>query len=246
MFKYCPNIYTAHFDDDVVNEAIQHAKDEFPNECCGAISEGKYIKFKNEADNIEASFEIKDDLWYELYKNGKIDCLVHSHNDFNEASVLDQEQQHSLDIPSMIINLRHKSLMDCIVFGCDEPAPLYGRPFFFGAFDCISVVRDYILQEYDFKITYPPHELDFWMKQKNLFEETSVANKPFYEVEIKDIKKNDILLYNINGSRYINHLAVCISDKGEVLHHIYNTVSGTYPIYFQRKYLSKVMRYKND
>jgi hypothetical protein len=68
----------------------------------------------------------------------------------------------------------------------------------------------------------------------------------FYEVPIKDIKKHDILLYNIDGAKYINHVAVVTSDRGEVLHHIIRNVSGIYPINYNRKYLRKVMRYKND
>jgi len=123
-FKYCPNIYIGNLNEEVVDEAIEHAKEEFPNECCGIISEDKYIKFKNDSETPEESFEITDLLYYDLYVDNKIDCIVHSHNDSNRASKVDQIQQKEIDLPFMIINLRNRSLMDCIVFGEKEHAPL--------------------------------------------------------------------------------------------------------------------------
>ncbi len=246
MFKYCPNIYTGSLDGRNVNAAINHAKEEFPNESCGIISEGKYIKFKNESETPEESFEIKDDLYYELYINEKVECIVHSHNDSNRASKMDQIQQKEIDVPFLIINLRNRSLMDCIVFGEKEPAPLEGRPFFWGALDCTTLAADWVKQIYDFQIEYPPHDFYFCIKQVDLFETYLREDTPFYEVDIKDKKPGDILLYNIDGSRFINHIAVYLSDNGEVLHHMYNNISGRYPFNFNRKYLRKVMRFDND
>ena len=246
IFKYNPNIYIDDLDQKCIDDAINHAKYEFPKESCGAIISGKYIKFENKAEDPFNNFIIDDDNFYIEYQKGNIECLVHSHNDSNEASLLDQQQQRELDIPSLIINLRNRSLMDCIIFGCDEHAPLLDRPFFWGIFDCVSLVSDYILDEFDFKIEFPVHEFGFWGKGEHPFEDYLDGEHPFKEMEIKDIRKHDILLYNIDGCRYINHIAVVISDNGEVLHHILNNKSGTYPINFNRRYLKRVMRYKND
>lgn len=246
MFSYNPNIYTSNFDKRCVNAAINHAKEEYPNESCGAIIEGHYIRFENKAEDTLNDFIIDDDNFSTEYMNNNVECLIHSHNDSAEASLLDQQQQIKLDIPSMIINLRNRSLMDCIVFGCKEHAPLYDRPFFWGFFDCVSLVSDYILDEFNFKIEFPVHEFGFWGKGEHPFEDYLDGEHPFIEVPIKDIKKHDILLYNIDGSRYINHIAVVTSDNGEVLHHMIYNVSGTYPINFNRRYLRKVMRFKEQ
>lgn len=244
-FTYNPNTYTANLDKRCVNAAINHAKKEFPKEACGAIIDKHYVKFDNEHDDPENAFEIKDDKFFKAYINEEVECLVHSHNDFNQASLLDQEQQRELDLPSLIINLRQRSLMDCIVFGNTLPiAPLIGRPFFYGAFDCIALVYDYIRLNLNLSIPNPPREWAFWAKGVSMFEKHLTEQTiPFYEVPIKAMKAGDILLYTINGSKYINHIAVLMNDKGEVLHHIYNTVSGSYPINFNRKYLRKIMRF---
>jgi proteasome lid subunit RPN8/RPN11 len=245
MYKYCPNIYTADLDMRCVNAAINHAVDEFPNESCGAIINNHYIRFKNEAEDPLKEFIFDDDTWHVAYINGEVECLVHSHNDFNQASLPDQLQQRELCVPSMIINLRHKSLMDCIVFGDELPiAPLDGRPFFYGAFDCIALIYDYLRLNLNISIPSPPREWAFWMKGVSMFEEhLSTSKIPFYEIEFDEMRKDDVLLYNINGTKYINHIGILKTDRGEVYHHIYNTISGTYPINFNRKYLRKAMRF---
>jgi len=246
MFKYCPNIYTGTLDDKCVEDAIQHARDEFPNEACGAIINGEYVKFKNESETPELSFEIKDDLFFVEYINKNVECLVHSHNDSNQASFVDQVQQKELDLPSLIINLKNKSLMDCIVFGEKELAPIEGRPFFWGAFDCVTCVSDYLINKFGVGIDYPPHEMGFWGKQKTYFESYIEGDDKFMWVSPDDLKVGDMLLYNIDGSRHINHIGVYVNENGQVLHHMYNNISGLYPINFNKKYLRKAWRLRND
>jgi proteasome lid subunit RPN8/RPN11 len=246
MFSYNPNIYIANFKQQPIDDAIKHAYEEFPRESCGAIIDGSYVKFKNMSDNPLEAFEIQDEDFFLAYMNGSVDCIVHSHNDFNQASLVDQVQQRELDIPSLIINLRNRSLMDCIVFGSNHDANLIGRPFFYGAFDCISMVDDYIFDIFNVHIPHPPHEWAFWMKNKSFFEPAMDETIPFEEVPLTEIKKNDILLYNIDGTKYINHIAVMMSDTYEVYHHMFGTTSGSYPITFVRKYLRTVMRFNGE
>jgi proteasome lid subunit RPN8/RPN11 len=244
MFSYNPNIYIGALPQAAVDAAVAHAKEQFPLESCGAIIAGAYVPFVNASENPENSFAITDPLWFELYMDGSIDCLVHSHNDYNMASLLDQQQQRELDLPSLIINLRQRSLMDCIVFGETVPAPLEGRPFFYGAFDCISLVGDYLVSVDRNPLPNPPHEWEFWARGERVFEDIieSDASLNLKEVPAKDFRDGDILLYNMFGTRYINHIAVVCGNNGEVLHHMYRHISGRYPINYCRQYLIKVMR----
>ena len=246
MFSYNPNIYIGSLPQAAVDAAIVHAKEQFPRESCGAIIQGDYVPFANVSDKPENSFEIKDEQWFEQYIGGNIDCIVHSHNDFNTASVLDQQQQRELDLPSLIINLRNRSLMDCIVFGEETPAPLEGRPFFYGAFDCISLVSDYLVSVGRKALPNPPHEWEFWAKGERVFEEIIESDKSLNlkEVPTKDFMDGDILLYNMFGTSHINHIGGVTGGNGEVLHHFYRNISGRYPINYGRQYLVKVMRIK--
>lgn len=243
IYQYNPNIYIGNLNKDTVNDAIDHAVNMFPNESCGAIIDNKYISFKNESETPESSFQIKDDLWFTYYINDKIDCIVHSHNDCNRASLVDQQQQQELCIPSLIINLKDNLLCDCIVFGENSIAPLDARPFFYGAFDCFSLVRDFLKLKYSVEIPNPPHKWEFWAYGDDVVERTlNDTSLPFIDVGLpKSYELGDVLLYKHGGTKHINHMGV-YCDNGMVFHHVLNNISGKYPIMFMRKYLYKVMR----
>lgn len=243
-FSYNPNIYISNLNKDAVQAAMSHAKAEFPDEACGAIIKGKYLPFENTVEDKANAFEISADAWFVHYTAGDVDCLVHSHNDFNKASVLDQVQQKELDIPSLIINLRQKSVIDCIVFGCEEIAPLFGRPFFYGAFDCISLVNDFVRQEFDIVLPNPAHDWEFWLHGESPLEDFLAQdnNKTVYEIPVTEARRGDILFYNMYGTRYYNHMAAVYEDNMTILHHLDGHISGKYPINYARKYLRKVMR----
>lgn len=247
MFTYNPNIYTGSLKKDAVQKAIEYCRKQLPNEGCGAIIHGKFVSFENKAETPENSFEIHDDAWYLHYMADEIDCLVHSHNNCNRATFIDQEQQQKMDIPWLIINFYQGAVRDCIVFGEKKSAPLLGRPFFYGAFDCFTLLRDYMLEQ-DIKLPNPPHHWEFWADGDPVFENV-IENNP--DMPLKTVsesippggfKVGDVLLYSVQGTRYINHVGVVYGDSLEVLHHVSGRISGLYPINFFRKYLRRVMR----
>jgi proteasome lid subunit RPN8/RPN11 len=236
-FSYNPNTYTADLSPQVVADAQAHALECFPNESCGAVIRDRYIRFENESTEPDHHFIITDPAWYVSYENDEVTCIVHSHNNCNYASVPDQAQQQELDIPSMIINVQDNVIKDCIVFG-GKPAPLLDRPFFYGAFDCLALASDYLLATKGQPLQNPLREWEFWARAEPVFE-TDLANNteiPLVAASIKDIQDGDVLFYNIGGTKYINHIGVSCGN-GEVLHHFFNRISGTYPLTYFRKYL---------
>ena len=247
IFQYNPNVYIGSQNEAAVQEAIAHARAQFPLESCGAIVNDTYVAFENAAENPETEFLIDDPAWYDFYSAGCVDCIVHSHNDYNMASVVDQAQQKKLVLPSLIINLRQGSVMDCIVFGEDDPAPLVDRPFFYGAFDCLSLTADYMQDRHGVTLPNPPHEWEFWARGEAVFEEAIAGEPslPFVEVSASGrLQRDDLLLYAMAGTRCINHIGVVCSDRGEVLHHFYNRLSGIFPVGYNRKHIRKVLRLK--
>ena len=237
-FSYAPNKYLGNIDLAATEHAIQHAKACWPFEACGAIVNDVFIPFDNVAEDPTRDFQISDPAYFDFYEGGMVECLVHSHIDNNAASVLDQNQQRCTDIPWMIINLRQRSVMDCIVFGESSPPPIYGRPFFFGALDCLTLTRDYILVETGFEIPTPAHEFEFFMRGKSDLE---TMDLPMAEVHDKSLEKNDIMLYDVGGFGCINHIGVYLG-AGEVLHHFLNRVSGSYPVTYGRNSFIKSLR----
>lgn len=246
-FKYNPNIYSGDLDPVAVHDAIEHARAEFPLESCGAIIDDVYVPFVNTSHTPEAFFVVSDPVWFRAYTEGRVDCIVHSHNDVNRASLSDQQHQQELQVPSLIINLRNKSVIDCIVFGLEKEAPLEGRPFFYGAFDCFSLVRDYLKLEHNAVLPTPPHEWEFWVRGENPVEQMIHDDKTLPLTMLPQIPPSynigDVLLYKDGGTKHINHMGV-VCGAGLVLHHTQRRISGKFPITYIRKYLTNVMRLK--
>lgn len=246
MFSYRPNIYTGKLPQPAVDAAIAHAISESPEiESCGAVIKGKYVPFENVAceDRVD-SFEIADLYWFLSYMNDDVDCIVHSHQNYNKATPYDLQRQQALDIPSLIINLKDRRLQDCILFGEEDRPPLMGRPFFYGAFDCLTLTSDHLQETLGIVLPNPPREWEFWANAENIFESAISENTevPIKEVGLDDMEINDILLYNINGTKYANHIAVLYNTDFEVLHHFHRGISGKFPLSYHRSYLQKVYR----
>lgn len=246
MFQYNPYIYNPGFDKRCINAAIRHAREDWPNEACGAIIDGHYKRFDNKAPDKSNSFLINDPHFNQAYIDGKVKVVIHSHNDWDKASVEDQEQQKALEVPFGIINLKHKSIQHITFWGDSLPiAPLEGRFFFYGAgFDCIGLVRDYVFKTTGYRPPSPSHEWAFWLKGKSYFEEHIYGNDmPYYFIDLEDVKPGDVLLYNLMGTKYINHCGIFLNTRGEVLHHFHNQLSGRKPMSFERRYLKAAMRH---
>lgn len=233
------------FDKRNINAAINHAREEWPNESCGAIINGHYVRFRNDAIDKENNFLIRDNIFDKAYLDGKVECVIHSHNNYPRASKEDQQQQKELDIPFGIINLKNKSVTHVVFWGDSLPIePLEGRPFFYGVWDCIRLVRDWVYINTGYRTPNPSHEWAFWMKGKSYFEEHIEGDTmPYYFIDLDKIQPGDILLYNLLGTKYINHCGIYLNNNGEVLHHFANQLSGRYPITYERKYLIKAMRH---
>jgi len=246
-FKYLPNIYTGSLNPSAVLKAMQHARDEYPCEACGAIVDDHYIPFWNQSVDSSSCFVIDDPEYFKLYTDGQIQALHHSHNDWPRATKIDQAQQIETDIPWLITNLRKGSVVDCILLDPSNPPPLMDRPFFYGIFDCMSLVHDFILQERGIDLPAHPHDWEFWINGETVFEDAIDEIKDIFEV-VKDnnLKRGDLLLYNIGGLKSVNHIGVVYEDNNLVLHHFLNRLSGVYPINIERRYLlsDKILRIK--
>lgn len=230
--------------DNCVPAAIDHAKTCWPNEACGAVIDGVFIPFENRAADPGQTFLIQDGAFDEAYRQGRVQCVIHSHNDYPHASQEDQQQQQALDVPFGIINMRNKSVMHVVFWGRDLPRePLVGRQFFFGVWDCFAVVRDFIRERFRVVAPDPPREFGFWFREERIFEQfMGPGQLPFRQVDLRDLRPDDILFYGRNGTRNINHCAV-MRDNGLALHHFQNQISREFPAVYEREYLYMAMRF---
>lgn len=237
------------FDQDLINQAIQHAKEVFPEESCGAVIDNKYERFANRADDKINSFRIEDKHFEDMYRNERIQCVIHSHNDdaVSQATKEDQAAQQELDIPFGIIDMRGGAPIHVVFWGDSLPIePLLGRPFFYGVWDCFGIVRDYIRKNTEWTPPNTPHKWEFWLENISLFEDAiNKKSLPYDYIDIKDSKLGDVYLYSIHHHKYINHCGIYLGN-GQVMHHLPKYKSCKYPISWQRQYLRSVLRHNPE
>lgn len=226
--------------DTTIAHMISHAESEFPNECCGVVVDGQYIKFNNDSDDPENSFLINNLQFYRYYESGRIQYLVHSHNNKDHASALDRMKSDELELPSIIINVRDGKFAE--LFYLRVPTPLIGRPFRFGCWDCLQLVYDYYKQQYNIKLPNPPRDISFLENNHKFFEEYLHELTQFKIVEIDNLQEDDILFYAAGGR--IIHVGVYLNED-KCLHHWLNRTSDYFPLSYKQQNLKFAMRLKN-
>jgi len=229
------NQYT-HYNEQAMKDAIEHCRLCLPDEGCGIFVENKFIPYENKSPDKSNSFMISDNLFNQYYMDNKIQVIIHSHNDYPHASKQDLIQQREIEIPFGIINFRKGGCEHFIFFGKGIARdPLMRRPFFFGVFDCLTLVKDYSYKWSGVDIPDPPRDLNYW-KDEPLFEEAvSDVNYPVNFININKTKENDFIFYKFD-SKYINHVGV-ILPNGRILHHFINRVSCTLPKSYHQQHI---------
>lgn len=235
------------FNKNSIKAAIRHAYDEFPNESCGAILNGKYVRFENRAEDPSSNFLIQDSHFARAYAADAVDCVIHSHNDHNMASFEDQRQQLELGVPFGIINLGVNRPQHVVFWGDTLPIePIEGRDFFYGVWDCFALVRDYVRINTEWTPPNPPRSWDFWNEGVSMFEEhINKKTMPYQFVEIKDTIPGDVLLYSVHHRKYINHCGILV-EGDKVIHHLPKHKSQKFQMSYLRPYLKAAMRHNPD
>jgi len=229
-----------HFDHKLINQAVEYCRSQLPYEACGIFTDDEFIPYENVAEDRLTSFRIEEDL----YSNDEVKCIIHSHNDSPACSYRDKENQQNMGIPYGIINFKDEITKHVIFFGDTlEIEPLKGRPYFWAAFDCLTLVRDYYRINYDILLPDPPKKWGFWEDDIPMFEGFLKDSKQIHIIELHEAEEGDILLYNSVG-KYINHCGILL-DGGLALHQFVNRLSATYPIKIFRDSLHSIYRRTN-
>lgn len=232
----------------------KHVLESWPNESAGVICENsaEYIRLENAANDPRIAVKIRGSELFEVTeKYGKVQIFLHSH-----AYECDQyggfkyppQWPSSQDTKSFIEG-------DVDVFGivaCDGEGfsqevwldknhhdPLIGRPFIHFKNDCYSSIRDWYKTQ-NIELKDYPRSMFWWENGENMYDE-NFADAGFVEVD-GDPLKGDVYLFKIN-SPVTNHGAVITDDKGTVLHHLVNRLSGVDKIHRWRRYIVKHLRY---
>ena len=218
----------------ILNESIKtsilkHALTEqtYNRECCGVLYRAensvKYASCRNIASS-STEFVLHPLDYARIEDAGDILGIVHSHiNDSPEPSTFDREEAEKSGLPWHIVSLPDKTFYS---FKPDSHhAPLVGRQFSRGYLDCFALCRDYYNYELGIALKDVARtDEDWWDIGESLLLDHF---KDFGFGQVYDLKKNDILLMNIE-SDVPNHLAVYTGDE-KILHHLGNRLSKTDP-----------------
>lgn len=237
----------------VLTAAAKHARKLYPEESCGLVVGGRYIRCTNEALPPEqhvdkpgcgcrlCSFVISNDTYLE-HADG-LQMVVHSHpNGPSHPSKADMQAQEASGVTWAIIPLDEAREGAPVIWGGDTPvAPLIGRAFIHGVHDCYSLIRDvfalgrYALAEQGIDgWPYAPVELpvyprddQWWQDGEDNFYEEKPAEIGFRVISASEARAGDVFLCRVRSDK-LNHGGVLV-DQHLILHHLPNRLSRREP-----------------
>ncbi len=235
------------FSDKVLEAAREHAREKYPEESCGIVARGKYIKVLNSAEDPSTHVEGNPNCNCRLCSfvispkaaNKYLytcEGVIHSHPNGNAyPSKADMAGQIQMDIPWAIIPLDEEREYEAIEWGGDYIPPIIGREFVHGVTDCCSIIRDVFrlgkdkLAEQDISWPFDPipfeecaREDGWWANGENLYED-NIKGHGFVEIKSHEARPGDVFLLKIR-SQITNHGGVLLEDN-LILHHLPNRVS---------------------
>lgn len=233
--------------DPAMQAACDHALAEFPRESCGFITGKKYVACDNQAKDPLADFVIDDPRYERAMKAGKVKAIIHSHpNGPIFPSGRDMQQQIATDVAWIILTVNETGVTHRVAWGGKLPtAPVIGRPFVHGIFDCYSIIRDTFalgqetLAEQGIGWPMPPIALDDYARNDNWWEagddlySQNFEKQGFRVITRADVRPGDAFLMKLgdrarNPQGRLNHAGLLIGHE-LVLHHLPGRLSRREP-----------------
>lgn len=216
--------------EEIKMEFRYHALRETPREACGlvAIVKGKqqYYECKNIAEGKnDFILDPRDYIRTEDFVTshaGDITHVLHSHPATDaRPSMADKVGCEQSGLSWAIHSLQNGDWFSFNPTG--YKAPLIGRRFHHGVFDCYSALRDWYKEKLKIEIIDFERNPKWWENGENLFLENFRA-AGFVPVVYGDIQYGDVLLINFN-SPVVNHCAIYIGND-QVFHQTMNRLSS--------------------
>lgn len=230
--------------------ARAHAVTAYPEESVGVIlSDGEYLPLTNTAEDPKTAFNVSEDELapYRLSGSDKdqpsIVCLIHSepyepdeidHRDgplMRGPSKTDMLAQQAWEIPFGLTVAVNGEAHGPVFWG-DQfrkmyPAPLLGRPFIFGIYDCLSLLRDWFFEEKGIDLEDFPREMADIENDVDMYM-PNVKAWGFELIDTDNLEPGDVLLWRAK-SPVVNHAGIYLGD-GLMIHHLRGGLSARQPV----------------
>lgn len=220
-----------------------------PEEACGVVIEGKFHLIPNVSTSPKTSFVLSPKVLAKLIRScGRPEVIIHSHTDGQDyPSVADMEAQMAGTVPWVTHVFNDGNYKCSFDFGDHLlDAPLVGRRWRPGVFDCMSLFRSYYWQKHRIRLPDFPRTDGWWDKIDTLKAlRENLRNYPmFEEIPVSDAHK-DCTLFMAIRSGPPNHLAVMDTDQTFV-HHPSRGLSGSRPCATLQATIWKAYRLRKD
>lgn len=201
----------------------QLAADNPHEESCGFVLEnGDVIAVKNIHTEKEFNFKIDGNDYLKWDKEG-IKGIWHSHTIDSDFSPTDQMVMRCDTLPWAVYCISKNTFTEADL---SKPAPLLGRPFIYGVWDCYSLTTDFVKEA---GVILPPWKRGPYgeWEQPGFFEFDNNWDKyNTIDVTKKKYQKYDIVLMNLGSIKgHTDHIGVFMDEGRTLLHHPYNGLS---------------------
>lgn len=225
---------------NIIEQAMQHAKDELPRECCGVVVNNQYIRCTNTSTN-EENFII-DPLDYAKAEDlGEIQYIVHSHTTTKPvASQADLVGIERSQIPWIIVN--PKTNTHTVTNPTGYTAPLVGREFCPVLLDCYTLIIDYYREKLGIVLPDFDRRDRWWDTASSSLYVDNYVEAGFTKVH--DIKEHDVIVMS-SRSKVPNHAGIYVGNT-KILHHLQGKFSS-YDVYgdYWRQRTWGILRHKD-
>ncbi len=121
---------------------------------------------------------------------------------------------------------------------------MIGRPFIFGIYDCMTMLRDWFFLERGIDLPDFPRGIEQIENNESLY----VPNIEAWGFKVlsnfSEVQPGDVLLAQMGlGAKVTNHAGIYL-PSGELLHHLRGRLSGAEPVNIWRSYYTHACRYE--